>query len=181
MARIATLATKDGLTADQQRAFEAIAQSRGRVVGPFTVLLHSPALAERTAHLGAHVRYESALPPAVRELAILAVARAMDCAFEWAAHVPEARRAGVREAAIAAVRDRAPAGLAPDEAAVVRYVEQLLGRHRVEEAVFRAVETRLGTAGVVELTAGAGYYAMLACTLNAFEVAPAAGSETLPA
>ncbi len=181
-ARIPTITTRNGLAAEQQRVFDLIAQSRGHVGGPFTVLLHRPTLAERTAHLGAHVRYESSLAPADRELAILAVARAMDCAFEWAAHAPEARRAGVRPAAIAAVRDRtAPAGLTPEEAALVGYIAQLLGRHRVDEATYRAVEARLGQAGTVELTATAGYYAMLACTLNAFEVTPEPGADTLPA
>jgi 4-carboxymuconolactone decarboxylase len=43
-------------------------------------------------------------------------------------------------------------------------------------AVLRA---RLGVPGVVELTATIGYYAMLACTLNAFDVQPDAGQEDL--
>jgi hypothetical protein len=33
--------------------------------------------------------------------------------------------------------------------------------------------------GVVELTATIGYYAMLACTLNAFDVRPDPGEEAL--
>jgi 4-carboxymuconolactone decarboxylase len=164
-----------------QAAWDAIAGTRGHVIGPFCALLNSPELASRIAHLGDHVRFRSPLAPAVRELAILSVARAMDCRFEWAAHVPIARQAGVREEAIAAVRDRrAPAGLTADEAAIVTYASDLLHKHRVSEETFAAVRDRLGVAGAVELTASVGYYSMIACTLNAFEIVPDAGADTLP-
>ena len=94
----------------------------------------------------------------------------------------EAVKAGVRREAIAAVRDhRAPAGLTEDEALVVAYVVQLLQHHRVDDATFAAMRDRFGVEGVVELTATVGYYGMLACVLNAFDVAPEAGADVLPA
>ncbi|OGK99079.1 MAG: hypothetical protein A3E31_08060 [Candidatus Rokubacteria bacterium RIFCSPHIGHO2_12_FULL_73_22] len=181
MARIPTVTRRSDLAPEHHAAWDAIAQSRGHVVGPFTVLLHSPELAARAAHLGAHIRFECTLPPADRELAILAVARALDCRFEWAAHVPIARREGVRETAITALRERrAPAGLTPAEAAIVGYVSQLLARHRVDEPTFAAVRGRLGVQGVVELTAAAGYYGLIAGILNAFEILPEPGTDPLP-
>lgn len=180
-ARIPLVERKDDLSAEARRVWDEIAQSRGRVVGPFTALLQSPELARRVAHLGAYVRFESALRPVQRELAILATARAMDCRYEWAAHVPLARDAGVRPEAIAAIRDRnAPAGLTPEEAEIVAYVTRLLRDHRVDEATFAAARERLGDPSLVELTATAGYYAMLACALNAFAIAPDAGADALP-
>lgn len=181
MARVPTIEKRTDVPAGGEAAWDRIAESRKSVVGPFTVLLHSPELAARTAHLGAYVRFESALDPPVRELVILAVARQMDCRFEWAAHVPLARQAGVREDAIAAIRDRRiPAGLTAGEAPIVLYVTQLLGAHRVDEATFAAVRERLGVPGTVELTATAGYYAMIACALNAFDLTPDAAAEPLP-
>ena len=94
----------------------------------------------------------------------------------------DAIKAGVRREAIAAVRDhRAPAGLTEDEALVVAYVVQLLQHHRVDDATFAAMRDRFGVEGVVELTATVGYYGMLACVLNAFDVAPEAGADVLPA
>lgn len=180
MARGPLVTSKADLAPAHHAIFEAIARSRGAVAGPFTVLLHSPELARRTADLGAYVRFESGLPPRDRELAVLALARAMDCRFEWAAHVKEARRAGVREDAIAALRRRTTEGLLPEEATVVGYVRALLDRHRVDEPTFAALRQRLGLQGLVELTATIGYYAMLACTLNAFEVEPPPGDEVLP-
>jgi 4-carboxymuconolactone decarboxylase len=87
----------------------------------------------------------------------------------------------VREEAIAAIRDRkAPAGLTPEEAQIVEYVRQLLRAHRVDPATFDALRARLGVEVLVELTATLGYYGMIACTLNAFEVMPSAGDDLLP-
>ncbi|MBI2492477.1 MAG: carboxymuconolactone decarboxylase family protein [Candidatus Rokubacteria bacterium] len=181
MARIPSITRKDELAPEHHAVWEAIAQSRGHVIGPFTALLHRPELARRVSELGAWVRFESALAPADRELLILTVARTFDCRFEWAAHVPLARQAGVREEAIAALRDRrAPAGLTAPEAALVGYVGQLLAKHRVDDATFAALRARLGDRGLVEVTASAGYYALIACTLNAFAIEPEPGAERLP-
>jgi 4-carboxymuconolactone decarboxylase len=180
MARIPMIEQKADLAPEGQAVWDLIAESRGRVVGPFSLLLHSPPLAERTAHLGAYIRFESALSPADRELAILAVARELDCEFEWAYHVPVARKAGAREEAIAALRDRRVAGLTTQEAQLVGYVGQLLRTHRVDEKTFGAMRERFGERGLVELTATVGYYGMLASLLNAFEVTPAPGDDLLP-
>jgi 4-carboxymuconolactone decarboxylase len=178
--RIGTIRDRAQLPAARQAVWDRIATSRGHVAGPFTALLHSPEVAARTADLGAYLRFSSRLDERDRELAVLAVAREMDCRFEWAAHVPLARKAGVRETAISAIRDRSPAGLDRDEATIVTYAHQLLAAHRADEATFTALLGRLGEQSLVELTAMIGYYAMIACTLNAFEIAPDQAAEPLP-
>lgn len=181
MARIPTIERKEQLAPEHHAVYDLIGRSRGRVAGPFTVLLHSPQIAGRTGELGAYIRFESKLTPHDRELAVITAAREMDCQYEWAAHVLEARKAGVREEAIAAIRDRrAPAGLTADEAQLVNYVRQLMQKHRVDEGTFTAVRERFGVQALVELTATVGYYGMIACTLNAFEAAPAPGEDRLP-
>jgi len=181
MARVNLLQKKDDLAPEHQPVFDAIAQSRGRVGGPFAVLLHSPQVAGRTAHLGTYLRFESTRSPKDTELVIITTSREFDCELEWGGHVALARQAGVREEAIAAIRDRhAPQGLTPEEALIVSYVQQLLRAHRVSEATYLAMQERFGVQGLVELTATIGYYGMLACSLNAFAVEPAAGAERLP-
>ena len=179
MTRIPVIASKSDVPAGHEQVWDQIASSRGRVVGPFTVLLHRPELARRISELGAYIRFESVLTPVDRELAIIALAREMDCQFEWAYHVLEARKVGVREEAITAVREARTDGLTQDEALIVRYVTLLFRRHRVDQATFDALRARLGVDGLVELTATVGYYGMLACTLNAFDVTPEAGAEVL--
>ena len=167
------------MAAGHEHVWDQIASSRGRVVGPFAVLLHRPELARRTSELGAYIRFEGTLGAGERELAIIALAREMDCQFEWAYHVAEARKVGVREEAITAVREARMDGLTADEALIVRYVGQLFRRHRVDQATFDALRARLGVDGLIELTATIGYYGMLACTLNAFDVTPEEGAEVL--
>ena len=60
MARIKTISKKEDLAPENQQVFDAIAQSRGAVGGPWLALLHSE-LAHRTMHLGSFVRFESSL------------------------------------------------------------------------------------------------------------------------
>src|SRR6185436_16650504 len=104
----------------------------------------------------------------------------MNCLFEWGAHVPLARKAKVREEAIAAIRDRKHDALTDAEKGVVTYVSQLLAKKRIDEPVFRAIEQRFGVQGTVELTGTVGHYVFIACTLNAFDVTPDASMESLP-
>jgi len=55
----------------------------------------------------------------------------------------------------------------------VEYGRQLFRRHRIAEDTFQAAKARFGDQGVTDLTALMGYYGLLACALNAFEVQPA--------
>ncbi|MEX2430732.1 MAG: carboxymuconolactone decarboxylase family protein [Dehalococcoidia bacterium] len=172
MARIPEVRRED-LPADQQHHFDYIAGNRPHVSGPFPLLLNSPDVASRIAHVGTYIRFENSLPPQVRELAILTVARAWDCQYEWTAHQPIAEQAGVRPEAIAAVRERtAPQGLTEQERIIFSYVDALIRTRRVPNDVFTQALEWLGRQGVTDLTATAGYYSLLACTLDAFAVMP---------
>lgn len=165
---------RDQVPDGNEHHYDSIAESRGHVRGPFSVLLNSPDLAGRVGRLGAYVRYEGDLPDEDREVAILATARAVDCPYEWAAHAPIAREVGVPESVIDGIADRAEtAAMAAPAATVVAYAREILGDHAVSDATFARARDRYGEVGVVELTATIGYYAMLACVLNAFEVRPA--------
>lgn len=181
MPRVPVITARDQLPESQRHNYDLIASSRGQAGGPFAVLLNSPEVAGRIGHLGTYLRFEGVLPAADRELAIIATAREMDCSYEWSGHVRLARQAGVREEAVDAVAHRrASTSLTEQEATVVRYCRELLREHRVSAATFGAAKARYGVQGVTELTATIGYYAMMACALNAFEVEPAAGAERLP-
>ena len=180
--RLPLITSRDSLPADAQPHFDAIAASRGgRVGGPFAVMMHSPDIASRTAHVGTYVRFESVLPQRLREIAAMVASREFDCEYEWGAHAAGAVREGVPESVIAAIAGGGePAGLAEDEALVVRYGRQLLAKHRVDDETFEAVRALLGEQGVIDLTATLGYYAMIACALNVAEVKAGEGASALP-
>jgi 4-carboxymuconolactone decarboxylase len=178
MARIATINKKEDLAPESRPVYDAILQSRGAVGGPWLALLHSPELAGRTAHLGSYVRFESSLDRRLIELAALAAARELDCKHEWAAHVNHAQKAGISIETIRAIHQKkGPEHFSSEDAQVISYVQELLRAHRASEMTFQALYGRLGEKGLVELTATIGYYAMLACTLNAFDVATASVPE----
>jgi len=118
--------------------------------------------------------------PEAKELAIIATAREKDCPYVWAAHAPAARKAGVSEAAIIAVRDRADAAdLPPSERDVVDYVRQLARTNQVAQPVFDRMRDQHGVPGLVELTCLSGHYGIVSAILNAFEVAPPSDAERL--
>lgn len=180
MARIATIQSKEDLAPEHQPVYDSIVASRGVVGGPFLALLHSPELAQRTAHLGSYVRFESSLDRRVIELAALAAARELECKHEWIAHANHAQKAGIPLETIRALQQKkGPEHFSSEDAQIISYAQELLRSHRASEATFQALYARLGEKGLVELTATIGYYAMLACTLNAFDLVTATGSEDL--
>jgi 4-carboxymuconolactone decarboxylase len=155
--------------------------SRKKVEGPFSVLTHSPDLAARIADVGAYVRFESDLPIACRCLAALVVARHFECRYEWGAWAPQAEAAGIPLDAIEAIRTgQRPDGLSDGQALVVTFGRELLEPpHRLTEPTFEGAVEHFGVRGAVELSACLGYLAMLAFTLNGFEVAPHDGAPEL--
>lgn len=70
--------------------------------------------------------------------------------------------------------------LTEDEALIVSYGRELFRDHRISDATFDAAKAKFGDQGVTELTATMGYYGMLACALNAFQVEPPPDAPKLP-
>ena len=181
MPRVPRITERSQVADEHHEIFDSITSSRGRVSGPFSVLLNSPEVAGRAAHLGAYIRFDSTLPDDKRELAIITAAREFDCDYEWSAHSGLAQRAGVRDEAIQVVANRESVdSLTSDEATIISYGRELFQDHRISDATFNAAKEMLGEQGVTELTATMGYYGMLACALNAFEVEPAPDAPRLP-
>lgn len=161
------------LTPDQTEVYNRIATgARGGVRGPFTALLHSPALAGRVEQLGVYLRYQCAVPERLRELAIVVVAAHWRCEYEWYAHAPLAERIGHDKAALQRLgRGEEPSLADPADTATYRFCSELLRSGQVTEAVHAAATDLLGLQGVVDLAGLVGYYTMLALTLNAHAVA----------
>ncbi|HEV8724422.1 MAG TPA: carboxymuconolactone decarboxylase family protein [Candidatus Binatia bacterium] len=180
MARIATIDKREDLAAGDQKVYDAIAQSRGVVGGPWLALLHSPEIAERTMYLGSYVRFESTLDRKVLEFTALIAARELECKHEWAAHINHGQKAGIPMQTVRAVYEKKGVeNFSTEEAQIVSFVREMIHSHRVSEPTFQAIYGRFGEKSMVELTATIGYYAMLACTLNTFDVYTATPPEDL--
>jgi 4-carboxymuconolactone decarboxylase len=115
----------------------------------------------------------------VRVLAAMAVARELDAVYVWGAQTGGARKLGVPETTIAAIREKHTRGVPPEDAQVIDFTRELLRRHRVDDATARALRQRLGDDGFIQLTGAIGYYSMLAMTVNACELEAGPGAEVL--
>jgi 4-carboxymuconolactone decarboxylase len=181
MPRLAPVTGKSDVPAEHHKVVDAVVEVFGGVRGPFSILLHSPKLAERVLGLVRFFRDESVVEGRLRSVAILAAVREREAAYVWAAQVGAARRAGVREEVIDLLRAKGdPAALPAEEREIVTYTRQLMRTNRVDQAAFDALNKRHGAQWLVELTAAANYFALLSGVVNAFEVAAPPDGDKLP-
>ena len=126
---------RDAMTPAQQRAADALVRGRrGALFGPFVPLLRSPELLDRAQRLGEYLRYDSALPARLRELAILVTARHFRQAYEWHVHAPAAIDAGLAPESLAEIAAGVRAQtLRADEAIVHDFCAELHVRHEVRD------------------------------------------------
>lgn len=160
------------LTERQRQVYDRIvAGPRGQVVGPLRVWLHSPELADHAQALGGFVRYGTALPPILSELAILVTARIWSSGFEWSHHAPIAEAAGLDPVIIEAIGlGRRPEFADPVQKALFDAAVELHRDRALTDATFDAALAALGRPALVELVGICGYYTLISMTINAFEV-----------
>jgi 4-carboxymuconolactone decarboxylase len=161
---------------------DRIKQRRGgKLTALDGVLLHSPPLADGWNSMLGAVRGASTLPADIRELAILRVASRNGADYEWAAHEPLARQAGLGDEAIAAIEVGGSAGtadahggsgggLSPAQWAGLAYADAMTVHVAVPDEVFDAVRAHFSDREVLELTVTVATYNMVSRVLVAMGV-----------
>jgi 4-carboxymuconolactone decarboxylase len=178
MPRIPPITGKADVPPEYHYIVDQVIAVFGALRGPFSMLLHSPKLAEKMLPLVTFNREESVVEGRLRSLAVLATVREREAAYVWAAQVANARRSGLNEAAIDVLRAKGdPSALAADERDIVLYARQLAQTNRVDQTLFDGLLQRHGAQWMVELTAAASYFGMLCGVVNAFEVPPPADGD----
>ena len=173
MPRITPITSKSDLAPEHQSAADAVLKVFGRIRGPFSMLLHSPSLAQRLLPMVNFVRDDTMVEPRLRFPAILTAARECGADYVWGAQVELARKNGIREELIDLIRAKAdPANLPVEEREVVTYTRQLIRAKRPDQAAFDALNNKHGAQWMVELTATAQFFAFVSGICNAFEVPP---------
>ncbi len=160
MPRVAPITGKSDVPAEHEAVVDAVVNVFGNVRGPFSMLLHSPKLAERVLPLVTFFRDESIVEPKLRSIAILTAVREREAAYVWAAQVAAARRNGLGTEVIDLIRAKGDPGKLP--------------------ATEREIVTWYSVQWLVELTAAANYFALLSGIVNAFEVTAPADGDKLP-
>ena len=165
------------MTSEQRTVHDRIASGpRGGVRGPLALWLHRPELADKAQALGQYCRYETCLPPRLSELAILTTARIWDAGYEWQAHLPPARKAGLSEEIIIALgQDMTPAFGSAEEELVYSFTRELNLTRAVSDDLYARTVAALGPDATVDLVGILGYYSLISMTIKAFDVPPPDG------
>jgi alkylhydroperoxidase family enzyme len=143
----------------------------GSARGPLGPMLRSPAVGSRLQALGAAVRFESSLPPELRELAILTTAAVCRSTFEWESHLPLAIAAGFDQSKIAGLWEGDASGLQrPLHVIVESAVRQLAGTCSLDDRTYEQLAQFLEPSAMVDLMVTVGYYFTLAALLNGFAI-----------
>jgi 4-carboxymuconolactone decarboxylase len=149
-----------------ERAF-ALTDDEGRLEGPFNLMLLAPGPGLVLSELGAALRFRTTLSDRVREIAILTQAVLGRSSFEWYAHESVARRIGMTEEEIAAMREiRAPESFDVAERVVQQAVRDLIVVGDLDDGLFARLTSSLGHEGAIELILLTGYYATLALAMR---------------
>lgn len=160
----------DAILSTRSAAAPSVADGEGRLAGPFNAMAQaSQGIGMALQELGSAIRFRGTLPDRSRELAILTVAAARSCEFEWWAHSAGAAAVGLSDDMLESIA-RGDAGFfAGDDAVVHRAVTELLDGDLSQQTYLDAAQA-LGEAGVIDLTILVGYYGTLATMLRVFRV-----------
>jgi 4-carboxymuconolactone decarboxylase len=156
------------MTPRQRETYQGIVSGpRKGALGPFNALLRSPDVADRVQRVGEYVRFQSVIPAALNEIAILIAGRAWNAQFEFWAHSRLGRAAGLGDELIDAIaQGRRPARMSDDERIVYDFCSELFRDKSVSDATFEAVVDRFGEQGVIDLIVAGGYYSTVSMILN---------------
>ena len=181
---------RENLDSDGQRAFDTFVRPgtgyETGLRGPIGMWMHSPELAEATFDLRQRVRYGTDKDQRLTELTIIATAREIDNQYEYSAHEPLARAAGLEQEIIDIVRFRKDLEGLPDiegfgatERTIVQFARQVISEEKVSSETFANALEIFGPEGVMDLVGLIGYYNYVAMTLKAFDVQRQPGTELL--
>jgi len=133
-------------------------------------LVRHPKLTRAFLRFNGYLLYGSTLPPRLRELAILRVAHRRGCQYEWVHHVELAKRAGLTDDEITAVRSGEPVD--EFDRAVLDAVDELEEKSQLSDATWAALSQSLDERQRMDLVFTVGCYGLLAMAFNTFGVEP---------
>lgn len=173
----------NALTPVQKKLYDEIAGPRGGAVGgPFAVWMRRPEIAARANEFGNALRLDGKLDKRLFELAVLVIARHWSAQYEWFVHEEAARKAGLDDAIIEAIRHgRTPSFAGGNDQLVYDFVKELCETRTVAEQTYERATAALGTDLVIELVTVIGFYTIAAMVINVFDAPVPNGTRPLPA
>jgi alkylhydroperoxidase family enzyme len=151
------------------------------VANVYRTYAQHPALYAPRQVLSEYIRTRSTLSPRVREMLILRIGYLCESAYEWAAHARAGRAAGLSDDEIRRIAAGPGAGWSPDDAAILRAVDEMFNDDRVAPGTLATLATRFDRRQLLDVLITTGGYRMVSMSLNTFGVPAEPNSEPLPA
>jgi 4-carboxymuconolactone decarboxylase len=163
--------TRGDLDAEGQRALDA-RPSTTPAPGPGHLTIYSPKMAEGLGALGRYfgVPRGEAFPLGARffQLVVLMTAREIDQQYEWSAHEPMGRQAGLDQSVIDVIKyNRDVTGLADKDATLIRFGRALFRDHKVGSDLWAKMIDQFGRQRTIEIMALMGDYFTVGMMMNA--------------
>lgn len=150
---------------------DAIADMLGGFAGGLNVyrtMAHHPDLLRSWAALREHVVNQTALGPAMSEVAILRTGLRLGSSYELNQHIDRARRRGLDDARIASITGPLEA-MAPNDRLIAGAVDELFDKYGLSGPTAAALVREFGMPAVFDLVATVGFYSTLGFILNTFD------------
>jgi len=147
----------------------------------FGTLAYHPKLLKRWLVFGNHVLAKSTLDARDRELLILRTGWRCRAPYEWGQHVVIARAADVTDEEIVRVSEGPDApGWSPDDATLLRAVDELHDDQSLSDATYSALAARYDEQQLLDIVFTVGQYHLVSMALNAFRVERDDGATGVP-
>jgi 4-carboxymuconolactone decarboxylase len=151
------------------------------VAAVYRTYAQDPELYPSRQLLSEYIRAHATLSPRVRELLILRIGALCRNEYEWAAHAPAGRRAGLSEADIQRIYAGADGTEDPFDGALLRAVDELYRDDVIREQTWKTLAARFDARQMLDVLITAAGYRMASVAMNAFGVQLEPGGERFPA
>jgi 4-carboxymuconolactone decarboxylase len=134
-------------------------------------LAHSPvALSRFTPWCSYFLSRHMHLPLRQKEIVILRTGFLCKSGYEWVHHANSARRVGMTEEELSAIKSGADGGWKPAEAVLMRAVDELVGNHFISDPTWAKLQRYYSKEQCMDVVYTAAFYAQLSMILNTFGV-----------
>jgi 4-carboxymuconolactone decarboxylase len=163
---------REEMNKEQGQVYDAIKAAGGPVGGPYWAYIRSPKLMRVCQDVSNTLR-DSALSGRERQIAVLVAVRHWGAKYPWAVQVRASQQAGLDQETIDAINARKAPKLAdPREKAAYDVATELVANRGLSDATYAAAEKAFGVEQLVALVAAVGWFCMVSCTANAFDITP---------
>lgn len=179
MARINVL--PEAAWSREQHALMAPMVERDTANNLFRTLVRHPPAFRGFLGWASHVLSKAnALPPRLRELAILRTASRGRCAYVWSQHVAIARRAGLGDAEIAAIGGRGNLAWSEVDRIILAACDAMHEAQTLGDALWSQIAELFEEPARMDLVFTIAQYSQLALIANAFAIERDTGLDDVP-